>query len=388
MKQRIILDISLNAIASAVHIVILQLIILPRIALHTSDVYYGQLVAMISVFNLTVACFGNALNNVRLINEKDSISGYNKVLISINVINIILAIFFSIYFDNSISYKNVMFNCIVAVLWCLKEYYVVAFRININYIYMLINNVLMSIGYVLGYIIFLYTNIWQFVYVIGFILSILFIFLVSNIYVDDNKNRDARKIYKQTGELSTSMLLGRITVYADKMIVYPALGASNTSVLYIATLIGKLSTLIMSPISSVVLSYVAKIKERNKHTFVKVIQLGSVICFVGYVICILGSKPLLELIYPEYVNDVMLYIPIASASAIIMALTGIINPFVLCYINMRWQVYINIIYVAIYIFLIIILIEKYALLGVCIATLITELCKLVFEIVLFFIKSK
>ena len=63
--KKIILDIVLNITATAIPLIILQLVVLPLIATKMSDELYGFTLTIISTITIIASSLGNALNNVR-----------------------------------------------------------------------------------------------------------------------------------------------------------------------------------------------------------------------------------------------------------------------------------------------------------------------------------
>ena len=68
--KKIILDIVLNITATAIPLIILQLVVLPLIATKMSDELYGFTLTIISTITIIASSLGNALNNVRLIKNR------------------------------------------------------------------------------------------------------------------------------------------------------------------------------------------------------------------------------------------------------------------------------------------------------------------------------
>lgn len=62
-------------------------------------------------------------------------------------------------------------------------------------------------------------------------------------------------------------LISRLINYADKLLIYPVLGGEEVAVYYAASIIGKMISMLISPISNVVLSYLAKIEKKKDNIF-------------------------------------------------------------------------------------------------------------------------
>lgn len=386
MKKKMIFDMCLNIFASAAPVFFLQILILPNVARVYSENTYGIVITIISVFGVVSASFGNSLNNVRLINDFKKWKSYNLELLVWGILNVGLVSGLSILYSGKLNVRQVIMNAFIGLLWYLKEYYVVEFRIKLNYLHIVCSNLLLSAGYVVGFWLFLKTQIWQWIFICGYFLCDSFIlfrtsFWKEKIYKDEN----FKELSFQTISLLIATVLYRIPTYADKMIAFPFLGAENVSLLYIATLIGKVVSMVISPISSVILSYLSKSREKNKRVFVTTLLVSIGVGVLGYLVCIGVSRPILEYLYPDYSDAVLRYIPITTATVIVTSLIAIIDPFIINYFNIRWQITINFVYVFIYFLIVFSLAKNYSIYGFCLGALITESVKFVFEILIFFL---
>ena len=85
----------LNAIATGVPIVVLQLIIEPKMSKNMSGEEFGLLLAIFSLVNLLSGIFGSSLDNLLLINYKtypDKRYDYNIIFIFSFAVNTILLV--------------------------------------------------------------------------------------------------------------------------------------------------------------------------------------------------------------------------------------------------------------------------------------------------------
>ena len=322
----------LNIAATAVPTFVLQLIILPQMARNMTDERYGLLVTILALLNIVPATLGNALNNVRLIYEKEEEKSgdYNALLLILSFINLIVVAAITYLYEREITFFSLFLIVIASVLWLVREYYIVAFRIKINYVNILISNLSMVAGYAIGYYLFRLFGHWQYIYILGLLCSLGFIFLKSDLWKEPcccGKRFGA--LSTQTTLLALALFMARIPTYADKLLIFPILGGATVSVYYTATLFGKVISLAITPISGVMLSYLSKLRRKNDNVFRMTFLCAAVVCFVGYFACVAISRPVLILLYPQFVNEAMKYIWITTGTAILSALISIINPFVL-----------------------------------------------------------
>lgn len=94
VKRKIVLDMILNIVATAIPTIVLQLLILPALAWDMPDEKYGLLVTILAFLNVVPSTMGNVLNNIRLLYnnkyiEKKYEGDFNIILLLLMGINII-----------------------------------------------------------------------------------------------------------------------------------------------------------------------------------------------------------------------------------------------------------------------------------------------------------
>lgn len=383
-------DMVLNLIATAVPTFVLQLIILPLIGSRMNSESYGLLVTILALLNVVPSTFGNTLNNIRLIYDNEyksrNIEGdFNAILIIFGLMNVIVVGGMSYYYDEKITPISITLIILVALAWMAKEYYAVAFRLVINYKAILINNLYHVIGYGIGYGLYIVTDQWQLIYLCGYVFGLLYIFRHSVLW---KEKLAITKLFKEVTIQGILLLIAgiltRVTVYADKMLIYPLLGGTVTSLYYVATVFGKVVALVVTPVTSVVLTYLAKNKKRNNSLFKKTLCTGSLVCCIGYLCCIVLSRPVLGILYPQYIDEAMKYIYITSATTVLYALITVVNPFILNYFTMWWQIAINGLSAIMYVAFSVGLLSLFGLMGFCIGALISNIVKLLFSIAIYY----
>lgn len=381
MKKKIALDMFLNIVATAIPTAVLQLLILPALAGRMSDAAYGLLVTFISLFNVIPAMLGNTLNNIRLIygeeEQNKKTSDYKVLLVIFTIINFVVMTVCTFYYDRGVSFYHLILVLAISVLWLLREYYLVAFRIKLNFLNIVLANIFLVVGYALGYVLFLYTDCWQYVYIIGLGLSLAFIFIKSDLWKEPTKKSEKfTYISKETVFLLISGVFIRVIEYADRLLIFPVLGGPAVSIYYVATVFGKVISMAVTPLSSVILSYLSGKGIKSNSVFVNTVLSSGAVCSIGYIVCVVLSKPLLNIIYPQYVADVMPYIWWTTAAAVLSAMITIINPFVMKYLEMKWQILINGIGAVVYIVVCMWLMYVFDLYGFCVGAVIAYVFKI------------
>lgn len=389
LKKKVIFDGLLNIIATAIPIVILQLIALPIVGIKLGEVEYGIVVTLISLYTLLSFPIGNVLNNIRLIQHNEyrenNINGDFNVLL---VIGILISSFIvslgTVYYEGSFSAINIIFMIMITILNLAREYLIVYFRIHLNYKAILLNNVILGIGYLFGILIFYFTGYWQLIFLLG--VSFSFIYIARNTNLLKEKF-SITKLFKATTYKSfilfISIFLKNILSYADKLLLFPLLGPTAVSIYYASTILGKTISMGITPLNSVVLSYLVRMEKLKLKSFIFTIIYTILIGVVGYIAVIVISPFVLNVLYPLWADESLELIYVTTASAIIGVLSGVINPFILRFTNINYQIVISATNVILYIVFTILFYNMYGLLGFCIGVLIANILKFVLMIFIF-----
>ena len=389
-KRKVVFDMALNIVATAIPTFVLQLLILPNLAKFMSDDNYGLLVTVLAFLNVMPSTMGNVLNNIRLLYNENYVEtnnegDFNILLAILEGVNFLSVTVFLFYYDSNLTLFTVLMSGITALLWLAREYFLVAFRLIINYRAILLCNVIMVGGYGIGYLLFLGTKVWQVIYISGLMCSLIYCFIRSRLWKEPFK---ITPLFKRTSTqgllLLIAKILNRLLVYADKIIVFPVLGGALVSVYYAATVFGKVVSLMITPVNSVVLTYLAKAKKKTDSMLKSALLVGIAVCAVGYIVCVLISRPVLSILYPQYVDSAMNYIYLTTGTTVLYALISIVDPFIMKFFDMKWQIAINGGTVVVYLALGISFMIPWGLMGFCVGALLTNVLKLLFMIFIYY----
>lgn len=384
--KKIFMDLILSVCATAIPLIALQLIILPLIAARSTDEIYGLVLTIISIATVIGTSLGNALNNVRLIKdveyEEKKYQGDFQLLLICEIIAGFFLVIVSVSRYN-LGVLDIIFIVIMTLLWIVQGYYAVAYRLKLNFKGIVINNVIMAVGYIIGYALFCISGFWELVYIIGLMGSLLYIAKTSTIMKEKVKKTPMFLITgKELVFLVIAGIIANLLNYADRMLIYPLIGGTAVSVYYASTLFGKLVSTAVVPLNSVVLSYLAKKTSMAKGMFNKAFGVSLGVACVGYVVCRIIAYPALQILYPQWAEESIKYVPITTAVAMLTMMINVLSPFVLKFCAMKWQIVINAIMLLVYIVAAIGLFSQFGLMGFCAGVLISNLVKLVIMLIL------
>lgn len=394
IKRKIIIDAILNIIASAIPLIILQLIALPFISSSIGDTRFGLLLTLISLSTLLSHPFGNVLNNIRLLQNEDykqkNITGdFNLLLVTSIIINTFMMILGTVYFQGFFSIINTVLITIISCLELIRGYLIVTFRITLNYKAILINNLLLGTGYIFGLAVFYIIGYWQLIYILGSIFSLFYIVSKSTLLKESySKTILFKATTYKSFILFLSVFMTTALSYVDKLLLYPLLGPTAVSIYFTATILGKLIASIITPISSVMLSYLTRIEEIKIKNFIYIISLTGLVGFLGYFVTIMISNPLLNYLYPDWAAESMELIYITTATTIIGVMSSVIHPIILRFNNVNWQVIISGTNLVVYTICVFIFYNYFGLIGFCVGILIANGIRFLFMILIYIINQR
>lgn len=390
--KKIVMDIILNVVATAVPLIVLQLIILPSLADKMNEESYGLILTMISIFTVICGSFGNALNNIRLIKnaeyEKQKMQGdFSLILLCETILSAIIVI---VSFQHlKLIFIDYILSVILAILWISREYYIVAFRIRLDFRGIVFNNIALVTGYIIGYGLFLIYSYWEIIYILGMLFSIIYI--VKKTDITREKVCITPLLQGTIQELfflTFASLVNSLLNYADRLVIYPLIGGAAVSIYYSSTLFGKLVSTAVTPLNSVMLSYLAKKRNLQKGILKRVVAVSVVAACIGYLICRIIAYPALNIIYPKWADESIKYVPITTLVAMLNMIISVLSPFLLKYCKMKWQLIINISVLITYLFCSVTLYNVWGLTGFCIGVLISNIIKLLIMLILGFKATK
>ncbi len=354
-NKKFLVDSLLNIISAALPLLILQLVSYPLIAKALGGEEYGLIITLISVFTVVSFPLGNVLNNIRLLKdneykEKNEEGDFNPLLVGSSFVSILLIIAISFYIDSSLSLLDYLLLSLITVASIWKEYLVVTFRLVLNYKGILLNNIYMSVGYLIGSIIFLYFESWQIIYFTGLLFSLIYIFRHTSLYKEKFK---LSALYKDTASkgvlLYIANLLKNVLSYADKLILLPLLGPVSVAIYYSSTILGKIISMMINPVNSVILSYLVKVDNISLKKVIKMFSISCVLGAVGYLATVWISPYFLGFFYNDWAKESLELVYITTATAIISVLSTVVQPFNLRFNKISWQIYMSGLHLVVYV---------------------------------------
>lgn len=380
--KKIVADMVINLLGTGISLVILQLIIYPLVARMISAEEYGEMQSLISVVYLIGGTLGGALSTTRLIREFDYQE--NKIKADFNLLStgcilaivVVMPVILNVYTNNT--FDSILLTTMVTILNYSVNYLNVGLRLNLDYKAIFIDKVLTCFGYGIGFLVFSKTLTWQYIFILSALIEILYYIFKTDLLKEPYKKSKLFPFTIKTfGNLSIANLLTKALTYFDKLMLYPLLGGRAVSIYFAANIFGKLILQAIEPITNVILSYLSRTKKLSNSFLKVIIPATACICLIMYIFCLLISKPILMIFYPQWANEAYELIPLATLSLAISSFIQILYPFTLKMLDTNKQIIINSAGLIVYIFMVLILYSKLDLMGCCLALLISYILKMI-----------
>ena len=372
----------INLIGTGLPLVALQLVVYPIVARTIDAEAYGRMQSLVSVIFLISGTLGGALSTTRLIHqydydEKDRVGDFGLLnLYSIGAVAIATPIVIYFYLGEVDVYELILIT-VISVLNYAELYYEVGLRLKLNYRKIFINKLIGAIGYLLGFLIFSQTLDWHYIFISAYLLQTVYCILNTELFREPKQKKvvfsDTTRSY---GNITLASAFNKSLTYFDKILLHPLLGGEAVSVYFAANIFGKLVLQVLEPITNVILSYLSKEKKVSRSVWGLTITIGGGFCVVMYVFCLLVSRFVLTILYPQFVDEAMSLIPVATLSLCISSFVNIINPLALKSIKTNRQIVISGVGLMCYVILALSMYKPYGLMGCCIALLTSYAVKL------------
>ena len=389
--KRAIVDSALNVVAVALPTAALQLLVFPMVAAGLDSDSYGLLTTVFALMNLVPGTLGLALCNIRLLYNSNyadkGVAGDFPLLLRSSCLLAAVPIAGVLLFYGVREAANLIFALLTTCIWLMREYYGVAFRIRLDFKAVLICNVGLAVGYLAGYALFRVSTCWGVILLTGQLVSLALILSRTDLWKDPaTKTELYSKVRTDVVQFSAAAFLSRCISYSDRVLLFPMIGGHLVSVYYVSTLIGKMLSMVITPLNTVLLSYISRGRTKPVKLFALLLASGLILASVGFVVVLLIAEPVLKVLYPQFVDEAMVYLPISSAAALVYSVSTVVNSFLVRFYDMSWQTRINALLLGVYV------IFAYGgyllggLMGFCVGYLAVNVLQLLIIVCVFFFK--
>lgn len=352
--KRAIVDSLLNVVAVALPTAALQLLVFPMVAGALDSNSYGLLTTVFALMNLVPGTLGLALCNIHLLYssnyEEKGVRGDFPLLLRTACVITVVPIVAILFFYGAHGLLNIVFGIATSCIWLMREYYGVAFRIRLDFKSILVCNVGLAAGYIVGYVLFRASGCWGIILFAGQLVSLVLILLRTDLWKDPTSRTELYyKVRSDVAHFSAAAFLSRCISYSDRVLLYPMIGGHLVSIYYVSTLIGKMLSMVITPLNTVLLSYISRGRSKPVKLFRLLLFSGLALALAGFIVVMIVAEPVLRVLYPQFVEEAMVYLPISSAAALVYSVSTVVNSFLVRFYDMSWQTRINALLLGVYV---------------------------------------
>jgi len=383
--SKIIKDFLYSFIAYALPTIVLQFVIQPMIASKISADDNGLFIALFNVLKLLIGVLIMPLANMRLLKKKkvennlQLNSFFNYLFIIVVSLSIIVGTILNCSYRHfAISFRDIISFAIILILMSIHDYFMIAYRIVLDYKKIVIVNIAVVIGYGIGMWGFIITKHWELIFIVGYLFGSIYIMSTSSLWKSKPIRQvdDRESVIKGYRELSASAFLTNASTYCDRLIIYPILGGYDVSVYNAAAIVSKAISVLSAPLRNVLLSYIVN----RDSLIIKGGKIKNIIfVYVGAFAVVFGmfyafSIVACNFLYPKYAIDAKPYIPIIIAAIMLETTGAILNIALLRFANTKIQTLNSALKMATYLLFIVLfsVVMKMGLLGFCLAILFAD----------------
>lgn len=307
---------------------------------------YLYVTAILTLLGTSIGCGASYARMVHSTKGHTVNGDYNLFLLAGSVLGMVV-LFIGMVAQGIFEPVQYILVCVLLVVTMLRYYGDVEFRLNVNYKGFLGYYLLISTGYLFGYVCYPYTNNWVLVLLPGELLAFLYVFLRGHIYRNPawKRSKELFANLKSMTVLSVSEFLSNFVSYMDRILVPFIAGDEANTLYYIATLLGKTMALLTTPLNGVIIGHLAKYKggiRRRTYLQLTVILLTAAAAVTG--LSVLASHVVIYFLYPTLYDSVKTMFLAANASQVLFFISNTQMVVVLRFGSEKYQLYLGVIY--------------------------------------------
>ena len=328
--------------------VVAQIVLYPFLAKQLGEEGYGELQYLLAYINIITVSVGCAANLARMTApEKERMNNggdYNVFLLLVALLGIPFAIlvkrFSGTHMDTATTVAY--YGLFVAMLF--RYYADVCYKLTLNYRLYFVYYTIIGAGYAGGVLLFRATGIWPLAILPGEALGVLFAYTVGPTLRKKPVTLLPawQKAWRIIFMLCLSEGISNVIFNADRLMLKWMVGASAVTIYYLATLVGKTMSLVTTPLSGVLIGYLARYEGKFSRRIMRWVLLGSLgaiaLC-TG--VCVLGGYILLIWLYPEELEAVRPYLLLGSLAQVVYFTTGVVTIVLIRFAKKIYQIFIN-----------------------------------------------
>lgn len=352
---------------------VIQLALYPYLQHELGAEAWGHVLSLLAIISIMGTTFGTGANYSRMLASTKGRDGNGDYMLFLSYVGV-LAIAVTcagMYWMHISSIKMYFGYYLLMLLTILRYYGDVEFRLNIDYKRYCIFYLLIAVGYLAGIAVYPLWQSWLLVMALGEMAAVLYVKCRGNVLSGGwKKSEYYTQNMRSAVQLAGTQLLANIVFNSDRLLLEIFCGGTAVTVFYVATLIGKIVSLVSTPLNGVLIGYLARYKGKLKSRIFIKIGLCGIFAGMGLsVVCTGVSYVFVKLMYPNIFETAKEYLWIANAGQVFYFISGTLMVVLMRFADEKYQLYVNALYVAVFFLLAVPLTMQWGIWGMALAIL-------------------
>ncbi len=374
-------DFLFSVLALVIYNGVLQLVIYPGLNIRMGVEAFGTVLYLISVIAVMGAGFGTAASYSRMVAKKNRTQAngeYNLFLLMVFGVSLVVSfVALLVLKELSIFYYLQIFLLMIVTV---SRYYAdVEYRMTIRFVDYFLFFAAVSVGYVIGLLLFPLSRSWVLTILLGELAGIAYTVVRGRIFRAPFREMspDYRENLKSAWVISFSNLLSALILNSDRILLRLAVGAREVTVFYTASLIGKIVAMLTTPLNGVIISYFTNYRIKiTRKLFALIGLLTLVLSMVGAFVCTAVSYVFVRIMYKDVFDEAVNYFFMANLGQILYFISGSLMVIVMSFTKEKLQLLINVIYVVAFAVIVVPATFALGLKGMAVGLVITNFIRL------------
>ncbi len=328
--------------------VVAQLVLYPLLASRMGGYAYGELQYLMAYINIITVSVGCAANMARMTapaaDRLENNGDYHLILLAAAVLGVPFVLLIGRFGGVEMSRADKICYYLLFVAMILRYYADVSYKLTLRYRRYFLYYALIGVGYAVGTWLFYLTGIWPLGILIGELSGVLYAYLG-----DGTLRKGFLRPSPGFGRVTRAVLLlcltegfANLILNADRLIIKLLIGPTAVTAYYLATLVGKMMSLLTLPLNGVLLGHLARFHGALDRRGMKWMTVGSFAAVgVFEVACVFGGWLVMLWLYPAEYDAVLPFLWVGSLAQVIYFVTGTLAVVLLRFAKKTYQLYIN-----------------------------------------------
>lgn len=379
MKQ-IIIDLIYGTAGLVAMNGVVQFIVTPFINRKLGQAECDTFLFFTALIGLMASSFGSGTNYARMAitTKRESKNGdYNSFLCKVAILACVVTLA-ALFIRQSFRIVSFILIGLLMIMTIVRYYGDVQYRLHVNYSGFFWYYILIAIGYVVGVLLFPFTQSWALILLFGEMAAVLFVTWKGDIFKPPFWERSPhyKENVKSMLSLSGAYFLSDFVSYSDRILIPFFARPGDSTTFYVATLVGKIVALLTTPLNGVIVGHLSKYKGGiTKKMFLAVT--GALLAVATVIVggSMIASHILVAILYPDLYDTAKQLFLVANASQVFFFISNTMMVVVLRFAHEKYQMYLGIVYAILFFLIVVPGIAIWGLWGIAYGLLIINILK-------------